>query len=84
VIIEVEIFGPDELTAFVGAKKATYRQWRNRGVLPEHDLELSGVPVYLRSTAEEWAHRTGRLPRDSQRGDDQPEQETSPHDLPPE
>jgi hypothetical protein len=52
--------GPSEFAKEVKVKEPTIRQWRHRGLLPEPDMVLSGMPVWTLRSIREWASQTGR------------------------
>jgi predicted site-specific integrase-resolvase len=52
--------GPQEVAATLGVKVTTVHQWRQRGLLPEPEAVVSGVPMWAPDTIEAWAVATGR------------------------
>lgn len=59
-----EPVGVSEIAAMLGAKVATVRVWRTRGVLPEPKWILSGTPAWESDAIEAWARASGRWPTD--------------------
>ncbi len=53
------------IARLLGVAATTPQQWRQRGVLPEPDPELSFAdkPIWKTSVIIEWAKRTNRWPR---------------------
>ena len=58
----LDIVGPEELLDITTANsKRTVYVWRERGLLPEPDARVSGVPIWRRATIVQWARDCGRL-----------------------
>ena len=57
----MELVGPGEIADRLGVKRGTVHEWRRRGILPEPEAIVSGVPVWQWSKIEAWARSTGRL-----------------------
>lgn len=57
-----ELVGLVEIATRLRVKPSTPPMWRQRGLMPEQDLTLSGTPVWMWSTIADWARRTDRIP----------------------
>jgi hypothetical protein len=55
-----ELVGPDELAELLQVSRPTIRQWRHRGLLPDADQTISGLPIWTLRTVRAWAAMTGR------------------------
>lgn len=53
--------GPAEIAQRLNVKAKTVHVWKVRGILPEPEWTLSGVPIWQWRTIEAWAKQTGRL-----------------------
>ena len=53
--------GRAEIADYLGVKVGTVSQWIQRGVIPAPDGRISGNPVWLPATVEQWANETGRV-----------------------
>lgn len=49
-----DVVGIAEIAAMAGVPRATVRQWRARGQLPEPCAELAMGPVWERAVIEAW------------------------------
>lgn len=56
-----ELVGVQEIAELLDVVHQTAKQWRARGVLPEPEWTVSGVPVWRKATILKWAKETGRL-----------------------
>ena len=56
------IVGPAEVAAIAGVKHRTVVTWRARGIMPEPDAVISGVPLWRERRIVRWLETTGRLP----------------------
>ena len=56
-----DLVGPIEIADRLGVERATVDKWRQRDVLPNPTLMVSGSPVWLWTVINEWARATGRL-----------------------
>lgn len=59
-----DLLGLIEVAELLAVQVPTAYRWRSRGLLPPSEYLLSGSPIWLRSTIEEWARTTGRWPAD--------------------
>lgn len=57
---EETLMGPDEVADLLQVQRATLRQWRKRGELPEPYMVLSGMPIWQRGAVVAFALLTGR------------------------
>jgi hypothetical protein len=55
------ICGPGEVAAIAGVRHRTVVVWRNRGIMPDPDAVISGVPLWREKRIVEWLRTTGRL-----------------------
>jgi hypothetical protein len=58
-----DIMGTQEIAALLQVQPATVSQWRHRRLLPAPWRTVSGTPLWLRATVEEWARETERMPK---------------------
>ena len=56
----IDAWGPQEVAAHLGVATATVAKWRQRGVIPQPESIVSGVPLWTSSTIQTWAAATGR------------------------
>lgn len=54
------VLGPAEIAERLEVRRATVHQWRQRALLPDPDLTVSGTPVWYAGTVDAWAMATGR------------------------
>ncbi len=58
----VDLVGVADIAERLGVRPQTAATWRHRGLLPEPDWMVSGLPVWDWPTIAAWAKTTGRLP----------------------
>jgi hypothetical protein len=58
--LTLDLVGVTEIAQMFGVNRVTVSKWRAAGTLPAPDAELTRRPLWLRSTIERWAERTGR------------------------
>lgn len=56
-----ELVGLVELTVMADVPRKTVDKWRERGILPTVDYEVSGTPIWFKTRMVAWLHETGRL-----------------------
>lgn len=58
------VYGPREVAALTNVQPSTVAIWRqrHRGDMPEPDVTISGVPLWLEDTIVAWLETTGRMP----------------------
>lgn len=58
--VKLDLVGVTEIAEMFGINRVTVSKWRAAGTLPAPDAELPKRPLWLRSTIELWASKTGR------------------------
>jgi predicted DNA-binding transcriptional regulator AlpA len=58
--LTLDLVGVTEIAEMFGMNRVTISKWRQKGILPDPDAELTKRPLWLRSTIEQWAAKTGR------------------------
>ena len=57
-----DIVGCADIAHRLDVKPQTVSMWRIRGLLPDPEWWISGVPAWRWSVIADWAERTGRVP----------------------
>ena len=59
-----DLVGPGEVAERLDVKRTTVHVWRQRQLMPDPLVTVSGVPLWLWPTVRAWAAETRRLPLD--------------------